>query len=449
MLLDSLAIATQFARTRWLLDFRDRRHLEDWQQRQLRCFLRDVLPKAPRYQGFSVSSLAELPIMDKATMMSDFAAGNTHGVSAQEALEIALRAEASRDFAPQLGDLTVGLSSGTSGNRGIFLVSKAERLRWAGTLLARALPSCLLNRLISPWQAPLRIAFFLRANSNLYTTLASRRIDFTFYDQLLGLDAALPRLALQQPDVLVAPPSMLRALASQTLCGQLHIRPSHVISVADVLEPRDAEAVESAFGHRPHQLYQATEGFLAYTCEAGCLHMNETFIHIEKQWLDEERTRFQPVITDFSRHAQLIVRYRLNDVLRVHQSGCTCGRAELAIEAIEGRSDEVLWLHSIEGRGRCVSIWPDQVRRAMLLAGTEVREYDIAQQGMRLKVSLLANASDALASEAVERELTDLWRRVKARPPTLAFSGWQSVPAGAKRRRIRVENLPEGVSCTF
>ena len=85
----------------------------------------------------------------------------------------------------------------------------------------------------------------------------------------------------------------------------------------------------------------------------------------------------------------------------------------------------------------------------MLLAGEAVREYDITQRGIQLQVSLLADGSDAMAVAAVEHKLADLWRCAKARPPTLAFSSWQSAPVGAKRRRIRVENLPEGVSCTF
>lgn len=449
MLPDSLAIAAQFARTRWLLDFRDRARLEMWQQVRLQRFLRDVLPRAPRYRGFSGVGLCELPTMDKATMMGDFAASNTHGVSMEQAFEVALRAEGSRDFTPTLGELTVGLSSGTSGNRGLFLVSREERRIWAGTLLARAIPSHLLGRLAHPLRPRLRIAFFLRANSTLYTTLNGRRIDFAFYDQLAGLDASLPRLAAQQPDVLVAPPSMLCALACEVRAGRLSVRPSHVISVADVLESRDAEAIEAAFGCRPHQLYQATEGFLAYTCEAGTLHLNETFVHFEKHWLDDARTRFQPVITDFSRHAQLIVRYRLNDVLRACPSACRCGRAEMAIEAIEGRSDEVLWLPSIDAMNASVAIYPDQVRRAMLMAGPAVREYDITQRGMQLQVALLSERTAPPAIAATERELASLWQRLRVRPPTLAFCEWHPQPPGAKRRRIRVDRLPMGVSCTF
>jgi hypothetical protein len=85
----------------------------------------------------------------------------------------------------------------------------------------------------------------------------------------------------------------------------------------------------------------------------------------------------------------------------------------------------------------------------MLLAGSAVREYDITQTGMQVKVALLADGSDAAAAAAIGHELAGLWQRVKARPPTLSFSHWQALPAGAKRRRIRVDKLPEGVSCTF
>jgi phenylacetate-coenzyme A ligase PaaK-like adenylate-forming protein len=66
----------------------------------------------------------------------------------------------------------------------------------------------------------------------------------------------------------------------------LRIAPSHVISVAEVLEDSDREAVRAAFGVPTHQLYQATEGFLGYTCEHGTLHLNESFVHIEPDWLD-------------------------------------------------------------------------------------------------------------------------------------------------------------------
>lgn len=448
MLPDVLVMAAHFMHTRWRLDFRDRSLLEAWQRDRMNNFLRDVLPRAPRYRNIKQHALADLPVMDKALMMGDFAACNTRGVQLDQALAVALRAEESRDFAPMLGDLTVGLSSGTSGNRGVFLVSKGERIRWAGILLARAMPEHLLGRMLAPWQPPLRIAFFLRANSNLYTTLNSRRIDFAFHDLLHGIESAIPRLNASQPDVLVGPPSLLRALAAESRTGHLHIHPSHVISVAEVLEGRDAEAIREAFGCAAHQLYQATEGFLAYTCEHGTLHLNETFVHIETDWLDNMHTRFQPIITDFSRTTQLIVRYRLNDVLRPAEQPCSCGRAERAIAAIEGRTDEVIWLPA-QNSGKSVAIYPDLLRRAMLFAGPRIREYDLIQFGMRLRIGLLPEGSRETAAAMVAVELDKLWKSLAVQAPTLEFFDWQPPQAGMKRRRIRLDHPPEGLPCKF
>lgn len=448
MLPDALVTAAHFARTRWALDFRDRAALEAWQAKRLARFIRDVLPRAPCYHDLKAATLADLPTMDKAAMMANFDARNTRGVKLDEAFDIGFKAETTRDFAPMLGDLTVGLSSGTSGNRGVFLVSRAERLRWAGILLGRALPAHLLKRLLSPWTPPLRIAFFLRANSNLYTTLNSRRIDFGFYDLLEGVEPALPKLDASQPDVLVGPPSLLRALAAEAHAGRLRIAPSHVISVAEVLEDSDRDAVRAAFGVAIHQLYQATEGFLGYTCEHGILHLNESFVHIEPDWLDAAHTRFQPIVTDFTRETQLIVRYRLNDVLRVRDTPCPCGRAERAIAAVEGRADEVLWLPA-RADGRAVAIYPDLFRRAMLFAGPEVREFTLTQSGMTFTVGLLADGGRETAIARVTAELDTLWHSLDVVPPALTFTDCQPPAPGVKRRRVRLDHTPEGLPCTF
>ena len=447
MMPDVLLMAAHFARTRWLLDFRQREALERWQQQRLRQFFTHVLPRAARFRGLQPTTLDDLPYMDKATLMADFQAYNTRGVALETVLPIALQAETSRDFSPVYDGLTVGLSSGTSGNRGAFLVSKAERLRWAGILLARTLPPHLLKHLLSPWHAPLRIAFFLRANSNLYTTLNSRRIQFTFHDLLRGVEAAVPQLNANPPDVLVAPPPVLRALAAEALTGRLRIQPSHIIAVAEVLESRDADSVHSAFGRIPHQIYQATEGFLAYTCEHGSLHLNESFVQVEREWLDAEHTRFQPVITDFTRDTQLIVRYRLNDVLRVRAEPCPCGRAEHSIAAIEGRADEVLWLPA--SSGKAVAIFPDFIRRAMLLVGEQIREFAVQQRGMTLHIGLLLEDDSSQVQQAVAARLADLWQELGVQAPTLHFTDWQVPPLGAKRRRVQMLSAPEGLLCTF
>ncbi|MEB0079635.1 adenylate synthase [Pseudomonas sp. CCI3.2] len=437
-----------FIHSRYCLRFNRRDKLEAWQARRLKHFIREILPTAGRFKELNARKLADLPLMDKATLMGDFSAFNTRGLNLAHVWPLARRAEDSRDFSPTLDDITVGLSSGTSGSQGVFLVSDKERQRWAGILLARTLPRRLLPRLICPWLPPLRIAFFLRANSRLYTTLVSRRIDFAFHDMILGLEASLLRLTKQNPDVLVAPATVLRGLAEVALAGHLTIHPKLIFSVAEVLEDADAQAVKTAFGIKPQQIYQATEGFLGYTCEAGTLHLNESHLHIEPDWLDAEQTRFQPIITDFSRRTQLIVRYRLNDILRIAAAPCVCGRAERAISAVEGRADEILWLPSMDNQ-RLAPLYPDVVRRTLLMLGPTLEEYDITQYGMHWQINLRTSSNYHSLRINLSNAIEALCEKHALQCPNLSFGHWQRPLPHVKRCRLKMIQSPEGLPCMY
>ncbi|HTE47037.1 MAG TPA: F390 synthetase-related protein [Gemmatimonadaceae bacterium] len=434
---DLSRIAGTFARARWGYRFDDRTALLAWQRRQIDSFLRAHLPNAAFYRGYRGAVLSDLPIVDKTTVLGDFAAFNVRGITLDRALSVALAAERSRDFRPTIDGVTVGMSSGTSGTRGVFVVSPAERAQWVGLTLARVLNGASLRRLLNPTALPLRVAFFLRANSNLYETLASRRLRFAFHDLVEPMDAHIRRLDEQSPDILVAPPTVLRQLAEAVLNGELSIGPSQVVSVAEVLEPDDRVVIQSAFNAPVQEIYQATEGFLGASCSAGRVHLNEEFVHIEPEWLDAERRRFRPLVTDFSRTTQLIVRYRLDDILLEAGEPCPCGRVTRSLEAIEGRADDVLWRPSTAS-GVDVPVFPDVIRRSMALAASLVRDYRIEQHGdawhIRLDVAA-TNGDDP--SLIVRRELEDLFRRLAIQPPSLVFEPWRTSLLLDKRRRIR------------
>jgi len=439
--------AAAFARFRWGLRFADRAALLRFQERRLASFLRRALPRAPFYRRWAGQPLAALPIVDKATVLGDFAAFNTRGVELEQALAEGLRAERSRDFRPTLDGLTVGLSSGTSGTRGVFLVSPGERARWAGVLLARLLSGGSLRQLLDVRRKPLRVAFFLRANSNLYETVASRRLDFTYHDLLEPLESHQERLNGRPPDLLVAPPTVLRRLAEAAAAGALRIAPRQILSVAEVLEPDDERRIAAVFGVPVGQVYQCTEGFLGASCPAGRVHLNEELLHVEPEWLDAGRRRFQPIVTDFSRTAQLIVSYRLDDVLLAAEGPCPCGRPSLSLEAIEGRADDVLWAAPAgQPQGAPLSpVFPDVLRHAFARAdGAGVlRDYRLEQHGGDWQIRLDAPESVIEdAKIAVRGELADLARGLGLRLPDLHFEPWREEPLTLKRRRIRCLRKP-------
>ncbi len=425
--------------------FTHRQELENWQQKQLQLYLEHQVVKAAFYQPFAGKPLADYPLMDKNGMMENFSGRNTENIALESVLPVAIAAENSRDFNPEWKGFTVGLSSGTSGKRGVFLVSKQERLRWAGILLAKTLPNQFLKQILKPWQPKLSIAFFLRANSNLYNTLNSSRIDFRFYDLLQPLDEQIPKLNQFPPQVLVAPASILQALAKAKAAGHLTINPQRIINVAEVLESDVAQEIGQAFAQKVHQIYQATEGFLAYTCEQGNLHLNETYIHIEKNWLDSEKKRFQPIITDFTRSTQIILRYQLNDILQVANQPCSCGNVETCIAAIEGRSDEIFWLPE-EKSEELKPIYPDSLRRCMMLVEPELLEYKIIQQGLNWHIAIKTRTDSEACKQSIEKNIAHLCEHFGLIKPQLSFTDWQPEIKGAKRRRLICESTEKRIA---
>jgi len=402
-------------------NYTERAALEAHQQKQLDRLLNNHNSRFYPHRA----KLQDYPVINKRIFMQHFVDINAYGISEKDALSVALKAEESRDFSPVFQttsgkEITVGLSSGTSGNRGIFLVSPEESALWAGYMLKRMLPR--------PYLARHSIAFFLRANSNLYTAVKSPLIRFEFYDLLEALDAHIPRFNVQNPTILIAPAQVLQQLARHP---DLTIHPKKIISVAEVLEPQVKTRIEQRFGTPVHQIYQCTEGFLAHTCAYGNLHLNEDMVYIEKDWIDRESGRFAPVITDFNRKSQPVIRYRLDDVLIANDAPCPCGSAFARISAIEGRCDDILDARTTGGEPYV--LYADFIRRAMI-SDDLIQEYRVEQHGKALHIFLAPDTEQTRA--AATRNLDRLWQTLQLRPFDYVFQPEQTRPLHQKRRRV-------------
>lgn len=394
---DLARILAAYAGSRlFLRTVRTRDRLERWQRRRLRRTLDRARQTFPFYRDVPAGGLEAFPVLDKAAWLAAFRDLNAPGLALEECRRIAVEAERRRDFSRLEGDLAVGLSSGTSGRQGVFLVSPRERARWAGVLLARALPGRLLGRTE-------RIALFLRAGSPLYSTLATGRIRFRYFDLRRPLAGLLPEIEAFDPTVLAAPPQILGLLAAALAERRLRLAPRRVFSVAEVLDPHDESRIRAAFARPVHQIYQAAEGFLGITCEAGRIHLNEDLLVVEKEYVDRATGRFVPVITDLHRRTQAILRFRLGDVLVESPAPCPCGSPFLAIDRIEGRFDDVLALPS--RGGRLAPLFADYVTRAVLGASPAIADFRCDQDApgslvLALDVAPRADNADAGAAFA-------------------------------------------------
>jgi putative adenylate-forming enzyme len=167
-------------------------------------------------------------------------------------------------------------------------------------------------------------------------------------------------------------------------------------------------------------------------------------VKIEPEWLDANRTKFIPIITDFTRTSQPVIRYRLNDILTVRTSPCPCGSVMTAIESIEGRSDDVLQFNAPSGAGP-VAVFPDFIRRAVIAADEAIEEYLVIQASegeLDIHIQSADPDFDRIRSR-VEKEVGSLADRIGALPPAIRFHRGIPSFAGKKLRRVlRLQHQP-------
>ncbi|MGK0365129.1 MAG: putative adenylate-forming enzyme [Saprospiraceae bacterium] len=378
-------------------NFKDREKLLQRQKRKLKAFEKEVLSTAPYYQKmlFEGLNIDIFPTITKREFMAHFNGINTVGLDRDECMKAAVDAEINKTFDSEIDGCTIGLSTGTSGNRGLFIASEDERAQWAASVF---------YKVVKPrFSKKQKVAFCLRANSDLYESVQSSFFSFKFYDIAAPTEVIIKDMQERKPDILCAQPSLLLLLTAAKIDGRLDICPTQIISYAEVLDDADRKKIEAIFNLKITEIYQCTEGFLGYTCTHGTMHLNEDNIRFERQMIDDKR--FQPIITDFVRKSQPVVRYLLNDVLVLRESPCPCGSAMTGIERIEGRMDDVLVGEN--ETGDLVYIFPDLVRRRIVWAGEKLNNYAVEQKSLK-ELILFVDIAEMDYSETCENILESL-----------------------------------------
>jgi putative adenylate-forming enzyme len=364
--------------------------------------------------------------MKKELFMQNFNDINTRGIKKADALKLALEAEEIRDFSKTLNGIIVGLSTGTSGNKGLFLVGEKERAKWVAAII---------HRVIGIKIRPKKIAFFLRANSKLYESANSRLLQFNFFDLMNDHDSNFKRLITLNADILVAQPSALLKIALSFTESKKTPTFEKVISVAEVLNDTDRVYLEKVFKLTLSEVYQCTEGFLACSCKYGKLHFNEDYLIIEKEYIDKEHKRYFPVITDLYREIQPIIRYKLDDIL-VEGGVCKCGSRFEVIDRIEGRADDIIRL--TDKLGKMTDIFPDYFSRAITIASDEITDYILSQTDKNLLEIYINNGSE-MNQQKVKDNITELLSKFNIGPVEIHFTSKKATDQHGKLRRITNE----------
>jgi putative adenylate-forming enzyme len=392
-----------------------------FQSRKLKAFLSHSIQQVDEYRYTPVNvRLAALPVIEKSNLMAAFDRYNVPRITAEQGWR-------AFSTSKSIGHYIVGASTGTSGNRGLFVISQAERFQWLGTLLAKALPGF--------WYRRERVAIILPLNTPLYDSAnETGLLKLKFFDVTEGLENWLQTLLDFNPTVIVAPPKLLHQLAQ--FAGQLH--PRKLFSAAETLDPIDRKAIEAAFSLQLGQIYMATEGLLAVSCKHGTLHLCEDVMHFELEPVGDGLV--SPIITDFSRRIQIMARYRMNDLLRIRTAPCPCGSPLQAISEVVGRSDDCFFLPVRNGGS--VMITPDALRNAILDSDRNIQDFRLWQTGANEVTLVLADTVPENVTHAALVSLKTLFDDRAASVHLLLVQ--QKLVAPTDRKLRRVENKTTG-----
>jgi putative adenylate-forming enzyme len=321
----------------------------------------------------SIDDFYRFDVINKKIMMENFNDINTCGLDLEEVKEFAVQKELAKDYTGYFKDeFVVGLSSGTSGNKGIYVTPKSLTQRLPFVFLARGgIPLSML---------PFNILFLLRVFSQGFADIKAPLINLTYKSTMTDSNELIELINREKINIIMAPPSMLRILMMHA--DDIKVKIKLVVSYAEVLEEDDKKKISKVFGTKVHEIYQASEGQIGSTCKCGNLHINEDLVFVElydendKPVITPSVVARKMIITNLVNQAQPLIRYEMNDVIVLGEK-CPCGSSFRVISRVIGRNDDVLVFRNSQGKE--VSVFPDLFARWIITGYDRIREFVVTQ----------------------------------------------------------------------
>jgi phenylacetate-coenzyme A ligase PaaK-like adenylate-forming protein len=411
-----------------------RSQLEAHQSQALQGMRHYAYAHSPFYQRFHYGlydrPLNELPVLKKATLMEHFDDLVT---------DRAIHLNAVRAFAGERLDgrlfldcYRVTATSGSSGQPGFFLFDEPEWLtimasfargqEWSGARinLSRRRKMATVAS-ISPWHMSSQVA-------------ATAQTPWTPSIRLPAsdpLESIVQRLNDWQPDILIGYASMARILAEEQNAGRLHIHPAKTFTSSEVLTDETRRRVKTAWGDEPFNQYGATEtaDIAAERRDCRRMHLFEDLVLTEV--VDDA---YRPVpagtygahvlITTLFSRTQPLIRYELNDSIRLASGTCPSGHVFGFIDGVQGRVEDSLRLPALTGGRRDVE--PLVFNRIMDIL--PVTSWQVAQEDDDGLTVLVSAPRQDFASESLAGQLNQTLAEQGVRVPYINVRVVPAIP---------------------
>ncbi len=411
-----------------------RAQLEAYQATQLRYLREYAYARSPFYQkfhkGLTDRPLQELPVLTKAMLMENFDELVTdRGLRLEEVRAFAAQGEAGQRYQKRYW---VNATSGSSGHPGFFLFNDAEWVHilasfargqeWSGVrinLTHRQRMATVAS--ISPWHMSSQVAASVKS----------------WWRPSLRLPASqpLPQTVHQlndwHPEVLIAYASMAGILAEEQLAGRLQIRPQVVYSASEVLTTQTRQRAREAWGDELFNQYVATEAASIAAEYRVCRRMHFLEDLVIAEIVDEQYRPVPPgeygskvLITTLFSRTQPLIRYELNDSVRISAEAHACGLPFGVLETIQGRVEDALELPAVTG-GKVV-VQPLVFNRIMDIV--PVGGWQVVQQADDGLMVLITGTRNGLTDEALIEKLSRSLGQEGVRVPYIKVQHVTAIP---------------------
>lgn len=147
------------------------------------------------------------------------------------------------------------------------------------------------------------------------------------------------------------------------------------------------------------------------------------------------------LVTNLYNRVQPLIRFEVSDVVTIDSEPCQCGRTLRRLRSVDGRADDVLRL---PGRRGSVTIHPLQF--GVVTSDREVREFQVVQQGERLKLrlALREGAASDEASRRLRERVSERLAELGVSAPAVEVEICEAIerPPSGKARVVVTERQP-------
>lgn len=414
-----------------------REQLEAYQAEQLRRLRTYAYTHSPFYRqfhnGLTDRPLNELPILTKALVMEHFDELVTdRTLRLADVRAYAAQGEAGKRYRNRYW---VNATSGSSGHPGFFVFNDAEWIsilasfargqEWSGMRISLTRQQRMATvASISPWHVSSQVSAVAKSWWRPSLRLPASQ----------PLPQSVEQLNAWRPDVLIAYASMAGILAEEQLAGRLHIHPRVVYTSSEVLTPQTRQRAHQAWGDEPFDQYGATETADIAAEYRACRRMHVFEDLLLAEVVDDHNRPVPPgeygtkvLITTLFSRTQPLIRYELNDSVRISTADHACQLPFAVLESVQGRREDVLKLPGRDG-GR-VTVQPLIFNRVMDII--PVSGWQVIQEADDSLTLLITGVRDGLTDAALREQLTRSLAQEQVRMPAIKIEHVAAIPKTA------------------